>query len=165
MMDGWMGLLLAQADADRTDFFRRWAESMRKFPRHTGIVLVSLIVLLVGVFFVLRRVASRSPARGRARDDPMGVFHGLVSRHRLPQGAARVLEEVAAAFSLVDPGVLFVRPSVFDLYLGEHLRGIKDADLRRRAQEEVDDLRKTIFGAIDGVAGSTKVSGTLRQGS
>ena len=84
----------------------------------------------------------------------MAVFHALAQRHRLQPPEVSVLAEVAARFSLTDPGVLFARPTVFDRTLERHLRAIDDDDLRRRVTPEVSRLRTKIFGSIDASAES-----------
>jgi hypothetical protein len=143
------GFFVAQMEPDRTDFFRRWARSMRE-GRGSGILFVIVVALLVGAFLLLRWLTTRSGAAGRrARDDPMALFHGLVDCHRLGPSRARVLQEVAAHNRLPDPGILFARPSLFDKYLEEHLRRVDDDELRRQADQEVARLRDRIFGQID----------------
>ena len=66
MTDQWVPLLLAQADPGRTDFFRRWADSMRRTPRYSGLVLVSVVLFLVAAFLLLRWLAARSRSGARA---------------------------------------------------------------------------------------------------
>jgi len=128
---------------------------MRKSPRHSGLVLAGVVVGLLGAFLLLRFLAAKWAARTeRAKEDAMAVFHALAQRHRLQRAEVSVLAEVAAHFSLTDPGVLFARPTVFDRTLERHLRAIGDDDLRCRAVPEVSRLRTKIFGSIDAGAES-----------
>jgi hypothetical protein len=136
---GW----LMQVDPD---YFRRVGEEIRSI-REGGAALGLVVLSLALVFGVIWYVARRrtSVARG-GLDDPEALLQDLVRLHRLDRGEAQVVQDVAAAQRLADPGVLFVRPNLFDrcftIYLGE----IGDADLRRRAEEEVARLRQRLFG-------------------
>ena len=142
-------LILAQADGERSDFFRRWAQSMRD-SSGSAVLFVGVVLMLVGAFFFLRWLAGRhDTGRGRPKDSPMAVFRGLIERHRLQRGEARVLEAVAAARRLSDPGVLFVRPTLFDRYMEQYVRQIDQDDQRRRVDKEVAELRVRLFGYLD----------------
>ena len=138
--------LLAQAGGERTDFFRRWGESMRRY-RGSGLTLLVVVLLLVVTYLGLRWLSRHAGTRRRRRgDDPMGVFRGLAALHRLERSEVYALEEVALENRLPDPGVLFARPSVFDRLFEGRLRAIEDDSLRLEAGVEVDRLRAKLFG-------------------
>jgi len=139
--------LLAQANDGLSRSLQRWGDSIRRGSMDpTPIILVG--VLLVAGLFVLRYLTGRKRGRACIEDHPADLFRRLVDRHRLDRGEARALSDVAAANQLADPAVLFARPGLFDRCFEDYVRGIRDDDLRARADGEIARLRTRLFGAL-----------------
>ncbi len=80
--------------------------------------LAAAVTLVVAAVLVLYLSLDRRD-RQRKRNSPRGLFEELCKAHELSRAERKLLESIAAARRLADPGQLFVRPELLEGLPGE----------------------------------------------
>lgn len=105
-------LPLAQRDAWES-LGNRFSGENAKFNFGDLWTLALVVAAAVGFILLLRWLQLRQEAR-RLSDDPRHLFDDLCLAHRLSRRDRHLLRQLAAAYHLETPSLLFVRPDLFD---------------------------------------------------